>query len=580
MQAGTVFPLTSSLRRVGPRLTATTPVTTLRGMSEDPHRSSTTSAGWDALSRRDWRDAWGCFAAAAEQGEDAEALEGLSWAAWWLDDVDACIDARERAYRAYRDAGADRAAARMALWLADDHADLRGEPAVAEGWLGRAARLVADLEPCPEQGWLAVFTAHHALADGDPEVALHHAREAVDVGRRHGRVDLEMFAVATEGVARLRLGEVDAGLRRLSEAATAALAGEYENLAPAAWSCCLLLATCEDRREYDRGVQWCEQVAAFSERTNARFLRGVCSAHYGAILAWYGRLEDAEGALLAAVDAISEQRPTWRPEALVRLGELRRLQGHHDAAVALFESALAHPLAQCGLAAVSLDRQDPADARELLQRMLRQLPPDDAARRPDALELLVRAEVTLGDHEAADHHAQELQRIAEQVDTAPLHAAASVAAGRVARGCGAHADACGRFEDAIDLLLRCRAPLEAAAVRVELAETLSALGRHETAVREARAALAGLGGVLPAERARAEAVLARHGEGEPGDQPLTVRQIEVLRLIAEGLSDQEVAEQLVLSEHTVHRHVANIYTRLGCSTRAAAVARATRLGAL
>ncbi len=289
MHATTAFPLLSSLGWVGPRLAVTTPVTTLAGMSEDLRRSSTTRAGADALSRGDWQDAWVRFAAAAQQGGAAEALEWLSWAAWWLDDVDACIDARERAYRAYRDAGADRAAARMALWLADDH----------------------------------------ALADGDPEVALHHAREGVDAGQRHGRVDLEMFAVATEGVARLRLGEVDAGLRRLSEAATAALAGEYENLAPAAWSCCLLLATCEDRREYDRGVQWCEQVAAFSERTNARFLRAVCSAHYGAILAWYGRLEEAEGALVAAGDAISEQRPTWRPEALVRLGQLRRQVGLH-----------------------------------------------------------------------------------------------------------------------------------------------------------------------------------------------------------------------------------------------------------
>ncbi len=549
-------------------------------MPQDPHRSATVGAGWDALARREWRQASDRFSTAVDREATGEALEGLSWAAWWLDDVEACIHARERAYRVYRETGEDRAAARMALWLADDHADLRGEPAVAQGWFGRAARLVADLDPCPEQGWLAVFAAHHALEDGDIEVALRRAEEAADVGRWHAQVDLEMFAVATQGVAQLRSGQVEAGLHRLSEASTAALAGEYENLAPAAWSCCLLLDACEDRREYDRGAQWCAQVAAFSERTNARFLRGVCSAHHGAILTWRGRLDDAERVLLAAVEAISEQRPTWRPEALVRLGELRRLQGREDAAVTLFEAATSHPLALRGLAAISLDRQDPADARDLLRRMLRRLPDEHAARRADALELLVRAELELGDHGTADRHAQELRRIAAQVDSAPLHAAAAVAAGRVARGRGAPGEACDRFEDAIDLLLRSRAPLEVAAVRVELAETLSALHRHDAAVREARAALAGLGDARPAERTRAQAVLSGHGGDRPGAHPLTARQLEVLGLIAEGLTDQEVAERLVLSEHTVHRHVANIYTRLGCSTRAAAVARATRLGAL
>jgi LuxR family transcriptional regulator, maltose regulon positive regulatory protein len=549
-------------------------------MMDIPRPPRTVTDGWDALSRGAWQEARADFAAVVDQGDDAEALEGLSWAAWWLEDIDACIDARERAYRAYRAAGDDRAAARMALWLADDHDDLRGQPAVAEGWFSRAARLAADLEPCPEHGWLAVFEAHEALARGDLEVALRRATEAAEAGRRHGRVDLEMFGVATQGVARLRLGEVDAGLRRLSEAATAALAGEYENLVPASWTCCLLIAACEDRRDYDRGAQWCEQVAEFSERSNAQFLRGVCSAHHGAILAWRGRLRDAERVLESAVDALTEDRPTWRPEALVRLGELRRLQGRHTEAVALFEAALAHPLAQKGLAAVSLDRDDPVGGRDLLQRMLRKLPPEHAARRSDAVELLVRAELALGDHVAAARHADELQTIADSVGTGPLRAAASAAAGRVARAFGDVDRACDRFEDAIDLLLRCRAPLEAAAVRVDLAEALWALGRPDAAFHEARSAREVLADARPVEGRRAEAVLARGRDPGSADQPLTARQIEVLQLISEGLSDQEVAERLVLSEHTVHRHVANIYTRLGCSTRAAAVAHATRLGML
>jgi len=63
-----------------------------------------------------------------------------------------------------------------------------------------------------------------------------------------------------------------------------------------------------------------------------------------------------------------------------------------------------------------------------------------------------------------------------------------------------------------------------------------------------------------------------------GDSPLTRRETEVLRLVAAGLSNREIASSLVLSEHTVHRHVANILRRLGQSSRAAAAAHATRAG--
>ena len=71
----------------------------------------------------------------------------------------------------------------------------------------------------------------------------------------------------------------------------------------------------------------------------------------------------------------------------------------------------------------------------------------------------------------------------------------------------------------------------------------------------------------PADAARAAA-----------DTDLSARELEVLRLVAEGLSDAEIAERLVLSRHTVHRHVANIRTKLGLASRAAAAAHAARLG--
>lgn len=542
------------------------------------------AAGYAALARGAWAQARDAFGEALARGEHPSALEGTSWAAWWLEDVEGCIDARERAYRGYRRAGDTRGAARMALWLADDHQWFRDAPAVADGWFRRAARLLAELEPSPEHGWLAVFEAHAALDRGDLAGARELAGRARAVGQRHGAVDLEMFAVATDGVARIEQGDVAEGLGCLDEATAAALAGEYENLAPAAWTCCLLLAACERVRDYARGAQWCAKVEEFSRRMDATFVIGVCRTHYGAILGWHGSWADAEQQLGAALDHLSAEQAAWRTEALVRLGELRRRQGHLAEATARFEEAVPHPLAYRGLAALSLDRGEPATARDLLERALRHIPKTHPTRRADVVELLVRVHIALGDTGAAGGALEELRAVATAVGTEPLRAAVSCGHGLLAAALGDHARACEHFEDAVDVFTRSRAPLEAAVARLELAATLRALDQVDAAQREARiarASLQALGATVEADRARAlVAALAADPPASGRDSLLTPRQLEVLRLVAAGLSDAAIAARLTLSEHTVHRHVANIFTRLDCSSRAAAVAAAGRLGLL
>jgi DNA-binding CsgD family transcriptional regulator len=91
------------------------------------------------------------------------------------------------------------------------------------------------------------------------------------------------------------------------------------------------------------------------------------------------------------------------------------------------------------------------------------------------------------------------------------------------------------------------------------------VGESEPVARALRSSLA-----PEADRGRAEA--------EPAAALLTRREREVLALVADGLSEEEIAEQLVLSKHTVHRHVANIRHKLGRGSRVAAVAEAARLG--
>ena len=188
----------------------------------------------------------------------------------------------------------------------------------------------------------------------------------------------------------------------------------------------------------------------------------------------------------------------------------------------------------------------------------------------------------MADLDGAAAVATELQSIAEAVGTEPLRASGLLAEGLVAIARGEHERARPALEDAVDLFERSRAPFEAGRARLSLSESLAAVGREKGAVEECRTALDALhriGANRDAERA--ERVLAELDERRDrlgrADTPLTRRESEVLRLVAEGLSDKEIAAKLVISEHTVHRHVSNVRTKLRVPSRTAAAAQATRL---
>ena len=151
-------------------------------------------------------------------------------------------------------------------------------------------------------------------------------------------------------------------------------------------------------------------------------------------------------------------------------------------------------------------------------------------------------------------------------------------------GGGDHDRARTLLEDAVDRFQRIGAPFEAAQARIELATSLAALGRTEPAEREATAALdrlVELGAEAEAERARRLLEVSIRGGGDGARLPgVTRREREVLGLLAEGLTNRQIAERLVISEHTVHRHVTNILRKLDLPSRTAAAAHAVRSGVL
>jgi len=563
----------------------------LRHSRVTPIRPPTQLAvGQAALARGAWREARRAFQAVLEREEQPEALEGLGLAAWWLDAADLVFTSRERAYRLYRQRGDRASAARVAVWLAWDSAAFRGEAHVANGWLQRAHRLLEGAPPCAEQAWLAVREGAFALFDhGDPSRALARALDGLRIARLAGAIDLEMIAGALRGLALVTSGDVAEGMRQLDEVNAAVLAGELNDPIAIGLSSCYLVAACERVRDSQRATQWCRRLRSFCTDWGLKPLLAVCRTQYASVCVWRGDWVEAEKELRKATEELLAARPAMSGEGQARLGELRRRQGRLADADRLFEQAGHHPIAQVGLAALALDRGDAAGAEDVLTRHLRRTPASNHSDRAAALELLVRARIELGAIAQARAAADDLDAIAKEMATTNLRAAALTSRGLIAARSGDDRAAQQALEDAIDAYDDAGAPYEASQVRLELARLLGERGQSEAALKEVRRARRALD-ELNAESASARARgLEASLEAPASDAPqggrrmpggLSHREIEVVQLIAKGCSNPRIAERLFISDHTVHRHVANILGKLGVRSRSAIVARAASLGLL
>jgi LuxR family transcriptional regulator, maltose regulon positive regulatory protein len=532
----------------------------------------------EALARAEWDRARDGFERVLTAGETPEALEGLGMAAWWLDDVETVFATRERAFQLYRARGDRRGAARVAIALAQDHAYIRGGPAVAAGWYRRAHRLLESVERSAEHGWLALGEADFALwITHDPCVALERAAEAAAIGHELGVLDLEMVAIAVEGLALVCAGRLGEGMPRLDEATTAATSGEMQDPYAIGFAYCCLVQACERVRDYERAAQWCDRAKAYSEAVRFGLLTAFCRTQHATVLLWRGEWAAAERELDLAIRQLRVIRPPIEDEGTVRLAQLRRLQGRREEAAMLVEQAAAHPLALVERAWIELDRGDANAAARSAERYLRKAHPADVTERAAGLEVLVRARVALRAPGRARAAIDELRGIADSLETNAMRASVLIAEGMLQAASGAHDCARTSIEDAVDLFHRSGAPFETARSRLELARVLVALGQPEAAKTEvlsARTVLAELGAV--GEVARADrligeidrtSVAATRVEGN-----LTARELEVLRLVAQGLNNGRIATRLHLSEFTVKRHIANILAKLALPTRAAAVA--------
>jgi DNA-binding CsgD family transcriptional regulator len=531
------------------------------------------SDGWRALAEADWETARSCFERAGELGQTAEVLDGLGRALHFLGDYPRATELTERAFAAYRGEGRVVDAADRARWLAFLHGAISGNMAVASGWMERAAALLAEVEECSGHGWLALDRAPFT---SDPEERSQLASAALAIARRFGDVDLEYDALALLGESHVASGRVAEGMKLLDQAMTAVSTGEVVGVVPVSDIYCRLLGACELAMDVIRAEEWMAVAGSFGAWSD--FVSPVCRTHYGAILIAVGRWSDAEQQLLAAVSTFEGSYRGMSGWPLGKLAELRVRQGRFDEARRMAEGYESHPAGRRILAAVALGRGDVVLAEELVGLCLDGETAGDPGCAP-VLDLLVQIRLARDDLLAASEALERLEAVALGSRNDVACAFAELAAGRV-RGAEADESAPIHLQAAIRGFTELGWPLEAARAQRELARVL-ADDAPEAAVAEARSALRAFEQMGASADADAAAALLRNlgagGRAFPKHfGELTKRETEVLALLAEGCSNEEIARRLVISRRTAEHHVARILAKLDVRNRSEAAAYAVR----
>jgi DNA-binding NarL/FixJ family response regulator len=531
-------------------------------------------AAQEALAAGVWGRADSAFRAVIEETDDPVAYEGLGQVAWWLDEAETCLTARETAYRRFRDLKDPVGAARAATALAGDCVLFGRGESVAMGWLGRAHELLAAVEERPEHGWCSVREAELALSvRQDPMEALEFASRAADVGRRTGDEDLSIVGLALQGLALTLSGEVETGMARLDSAAAAATAGDVVDLMWMGKVLCWLIAACHETQDVTRAEEWCRRVEAICLERDLVPLLNVCRIQYASMQVSGGIWTEAEKELTETVVRLAASPRASRLEAVVQLGELRRRQGRFQEAETLFTQAEFHPVSVLGRALIKFAAGEKTSAWTAVQRLLRTLPSQSRLARADLLLPAVRISHALGEHDAAALAAEELRATAAAVRTDALLAMSAVADSVLAEP----PEASDLLHEAVRRYHRAGLRHDEAEARLMLATSLLAVGdsvgarEQIVAATDIMADLTDTAGLAHARR------LERSLDGRSA-AVLTPRETEVLRLISRGMSNDEIAAVLTLSGHTVHRHVANILTKLDQPTRAGAVSHALTQG--
>ncbi|MBA2273061.1 MAG: DNA-binding response regulator [Actinobacteria bacterium] len=530
--------------------------------------------GRESFGRQAWGNAFAQLSAKdRERPLEAEDLERLAVAAYMVGKDDNCAEAWTRAHHLYLRRRDSAAASRCAFWQACG-LYFKGEMAPAMGWVARGRHVleVAE-EDCVEQGWLLFLTALPIMFQGDPEKAHSDFVQAGRIAERFADPDVMTLSRLGRGQSLIMQQETTEGMALLDELMVAVVSGEVSPIV-AGIAYCAVIDLCQTLFDLRRAREWTAALSRWCDsQPDLVPYRGNCLVHRCEIFQLQGAWSDALEAAERACEWLSG--PTaWDSlgSAFYQLGEIERLRGEFPKAEEAYRQASqAGREPEPGMSLLRLAQRRVDVAVVAIRRVW------DEARDPMSRSRMLPAYVEImlaaKDVGAASGAAVELAQIAGELNAPFLHAVATHAAGAVLLAEGDIQAALARLRFAYAAWRELDAPYYAARVRVLIGVACRELGDGDSAEMEleaARRVFEELGAAPGLERVRE---LTRSSAGG-----LTARELEVLALVASGKTNRAVATELFLSEKTVARHVSNIFTKLGLSSRSAATAYAYEHG--
>jgi DNA-binding NarL/FixJ family response regulator len=537
--------------------------------------STALDQGRAAYTDRRWRAAYDELTAAdRDSGLPAEDVERLAIAAHLIGNGDESVDLLARAHQEYLKKGGIAEAAWCAAW-----AGMRlmnaGSVAQSSGWFARAERLFSSHGVrCRAEGLILVARALGALYGGDAETARQTFEEVAVVADTFGDPDLTALSRLGCGQSLLALGKVEPGLALMDEAMVAVTSGELSPF-PAGITYCAVIGGCHDAFDLRRAQEWTAALDRWcAAQPDMVPFSGQCQMHRAELYCLHGAWSEALAVAKQAEERSRSGDPNAASGAHYQQGEIHRLRGDFAAAENCYRHAdQAGFSPQPGLALLRLAQGKPGVAQSLIRQALDD--PTSAGSR--LLPALVEIEIAAQDVAAARAAADRLNALSQDHPMPLLHALAGTAEGAVLLAEGDPSAALRALQRARHGWQELDVPYQAARCRVLAGQAYRAMRDEDLAGMEfaaARTVFADLGA-----RPDLEAVDALPGTAaSPRSDLLTTREFEVLRLVAAGMTNRTIARELFLSEKTVARHVSNIFTKLGLSSRSAATAYAYQHG--
>lgn len=540
--------------------------------------------GRQAFARRDWKVAYTQLSVAdANLPLEPADLECLAQAAYLIGRDTEATALFTRTHHVLIDKGQPHQAARWGFWLSLN-ALLRGDEAQSNGWLARIERIVRDSADCAEQGYVALLAGLRQMRQGDAEGGRANFERMISLADRFEDADLMAFGLLGRGQALIQLQRVAEGVPQLDEAMITVGAGEVSPMVAGLVYCAVIL-TCQRIFDMRRCKEWTQALNEWcAAQPDLVPYRGECIVHRSEILQLQGEWSEAIAEAKRAIASYAGRDESSARRAFYQCAELYRLRGEFGLAEEMYKEAGRRGTEpQPGLSLLRLAQGDVEAAKAAIRRVASEAThrqgPGGGTARPTVLRAYVEVMIATGETEAAQAAAAELEELAAAMDAPFLRASSGQASGAVRLAQGNAQAALAVLREAWTAWQKLEAVYDSAQVRVLIGRACQSLGDEDTA-RSHYDAAARTFERLGAAPALAELEKLMAAPDAASGSQLSHRELEVLRLVAKGRSNREIAARLFISEHTVARHLSNIFNKLGVASRTAASALAFERGLL